>query len=329
MSLLLDTTSLHNRHGLGRPARQWQHRITGAAPVRLALVNNMPDAALVATERQFVSLASEAADGDLEIALFHIPRLPRGDEARTVLAQNYRPIECLLDSEFDALIVTGNEPRAARLDEEPYWPDLVNVIEWAKHNSSGSLWSCLAAHGAVLHLDGIERRRLPQKKSGVLACAVTDPARYGLPPSLAVCHSRMNEVQASDLRAYGYEIISEANGGHVDAFAKTFGSNFWFLQGHPEYDADSLMREYRRDVGRYLNGIRDSYPDMPEGYFDATTTVRMENFRTLAERSRDMRLFESFPSVTLRSGLDAKLLNSAQSIFRNWMVHVRKAAAIA
>ena len=51
-------------------------------------------------------------------------------------------------------------------------------------------------------------------------------------------------------------------------------SLFVFFQGHPEYDAVTLLLEYRRDVGRYLRRERDTYPPMPQGYFDEETERR-------------------------------------------------------
>lgn len=282
-------------------------------------MNNMPDAALVATERQFIRLATETPQLPLDIQLFHIPAVPRGAEAQVPLAQRYRSIQEMFDLEFDGLIVTGNEPRAARLDEEPYWRDMTDVIEWAMGNTTASLWSCLAAHAAVLHLDGIERRRLPQKTSGILSCIVTDPVGLGLPARLSVCHSRMNELRRCDLLDHGYDIVSETQSGQVDTFTKMLGSRFLLLQGHPEYDPESLMREYRRDAGRYLAGTRNHYPEVPESYFDTATTLRMENYRTLAERSRDLRLFDKFPAVGLRSGLETGLASSARALFGHWL----------
>ena len=41
---------------------------------------------------------------------------------------------------------------------------------------------------------------------------------------------------------------------------KCFGSQFVFLQGHPEYDANSLAREYRRDMDRYMRGETEREP---------------------------------------------------------------------
>ena len=327
MSVLLDGTG-HPAGGSrqrGRRLHSQDSRRFRRQPVKIGIVNNMPDSALIATERQFARLVREAAHGPVDIRLFHLPGVPRGEEAQRLLAQRYQPAAKLFETPIDALIVTGNEPRAPRLDEEPYWPELTQIIDWARGNTRATLWSCLAAHAAVLHLDGIERRRLAQKKSGVLGCRVNNPPLHRLPAALSVCHSRLNEVPKDELLAHGYEVVSEAAGGHVDIFTKHFGSHFLFLQGHPEYASDSLMREYRRDVGRFLNGLRDDYPQIPEHYFDTETVLRMENYRTLAERSRDFRLFADFPATAIQSGIEDGMARSAAAIFESWMA---KAAAI-
>jgi homoserine O-succinyltransferase len=65
----------------------------------------------------------------------------------------------------------------------------------------------------------------------------------------------------------------------VDTFVRERRSLFLFFQGHPEYDADTLPREYRRDVARFLRGERDSYPDLPKEYFDPITTDMLNAFR--------------------------------------------------
>src|SRR6266705_1615555 len=73
------------------------------------------------------------------------------------------------DAEPDALIVTGTEPIAARLADEPYWRRLVELITWAEEHAVASIWSCLAAHAVVESIDGIQRRRLAEKRCGVFA----------------------------------------------------------------------------------------------------------------------------------------------------------------
>jgi homoserine O-succinyltransferase len=288
--------------------------------LRIAIVNNMPDGALVATERQFSGLVEMATGGHARIDLYFLPGLARGPEARRILEARYRPIGELYRNGTDGLVVTGNEPRAAQLDAEPYWHEMTQLTDWAKDNTLSTLWSCLAAHAAILHLDGISRRRLPGgKRSGVYACTVAPAARQDLPPSLAVCHSRLNEAPRDALLAAGYDILSESPGGHVDAFAKSWRSRFLFLQGHPEYELESLAREYRRDVSRYLNGQRDDYPAVPENYFDAATLRRLEEFRARAMAARGPGLLEAFPPTTPRHGLEARLAQSAEAVFRLWL----------
>lgn len=300
--------------------------LSGARRPTVAIVNNMPDSALVATQRQFSDLVMAATGGGAEIRLYHLPVIPRGEEAQRHLEASSQAVDALYRTRPDALIVTGNEPRAARLDEEPYWPDLTQLVDWASSHTETTLWSCLAAHAAVLHLDRIERRRLPQKKSGVLVCQTRETGRrMGLPKTLSTCHSRMNAVEADQLLDRNYRILSDAPDGSVDVFAKDVGSRFVFLQGHPEYEPDSLMREYRRDVGRFLRGERETYPEVPESYFDNDTVIRMENFRTLAERDRDPGLFNRFPEFVLREGLADRLAASAAAVFASWVQVIGKA----
>lgn len=139
----------------------------------------------------------------------------------------------------------------------------------------------------------------------------------------------MNELPKDALLDHGYGIVAEAPGGNVDIFTKRFAAPFTFLQGHPEYNSNSLMKEYRRDVGRFLNGLRNDYPEVPENYFDNDTVIRMENFRTLAERSRDPSLMESFPAVALRAGLEQRLALSAAAVFKSWIAQVTAERAAA
>lgn len=313
---LVRSRPVFTRHGVVQPpkARPRLPRNT-----RFAIVNNMPDGALVATERQFSSLVESAAGRDVSIDLYYLPGLARGVEARAVLEARYRPISDLYHNGTDALIVTGNEPRAARLDDEPYWPEMAQLIDWARDNTASTLWSCLAAHAAILRLDHIERRRLPGKRSGVYACNVARSAGETLPPSLTICHSRLNEAPRQALQDKGYEILSESAGGHVDAFAKTWTSRFLFLQGHPEYETDSLAREHRRDVGRFLNGQRAEYPSVPENYFDGPSLRRLAAFQEQAMAKPSPDLMATYPAIALRHGLAERLAQSASAVFAMWL----------
>src|SRR5436190_1827131 len=83
--------------------------------------------------------------------------------------------------------------RSPNLDGEPYWHELTRLIDWACTNTLSAYWSCLAAHAAVLHLDGVSRRRLPVKCSGVYSCKVQGDYLEAFPAELVNCHSRLND----------------------------------------------------------------------------------------------------------------------------------------
>ena len=252
------------------------HRPEGHPARRLdiGLVNLMPDAALKATERQFARLLA-AASGPTEVRLhlFSLDEVPRGGAARSSMAGRYGDLTALERARLDGLIVTGAEPVAPSLSDEPYWAALTRVVDWAEHNTASTIWSCLAAHAAVLHLDGIARRLLPRKRFGLFECApVTAGGLFeGAPAGPRVPHSRWNDLAEGDLRSHGYRIESRSLEAGIDCFTKQWASLFVFLQGHPEYDADTLFREYRRDAHRFLKGERPTLPALPSGYFDART----------------------------------------------------------
>ena len=257
------------KFGLGD--RRGVHRGT----IHVGLVNNMPDSAMRATELQFARLLKESAGAlDVQLHLFSLAAIERGEEARSRMEGFYADAETLPMAGIDALLVTGAEPRGANFAEEPYWPGLANLIDWAEIGTVSTVFSCLAAHAAVFHLDGIARKPLPRKMSGIFTAARTGehPLLTGMQSRMHVPHSRRNSLPEGELTSNGYSVLSRLDEG-VDSFTKVMpgGSQFLFLQGHPEYGGDSLGREYLRDMGRFLRGEIAERPAAPENYFDRAT----------------------------------------------------------
>jgi len=289
--------------------------------ITIGLINNMPDAAFEATERQFTALVRAATPNVVVLLkLFAMPEVPRAETARTALAERYRDIAELWDTPLDGLIVTGAEPRAEKLTDEPYWQTLSKVVDWAKDHTASTVWSCLAAHAAVLHGDGIERRALPQKRFGVFDCGLVaaHPMTEHFPATLWVPHSRYNDLPEQALASCGYTILTRSKTAGVDAFARQDGSFFLFFQGHPEYEADTLLREYRRDVARFLGGEREHYPALPLGYFNDGAAAVAEAFRARALRDRRGELVAEFPKSALEVGLQCPWRAAALGIYEKW-----------
>jgi homoserine O-succinyltransferase/O-acetyltransferase len=306
-----------------READRFEHARASDAVLRIGLVNNMPDPALQATERQFTRLLQTAA-GDRRIHLhcFSLPSVQRSPQARALMAGRYTDIADLGRLNLDGLIVTGAEPIAPTLPEEPFWKDLTDVIDWAEGHTRSAIWSCLAAHAAVLHLDGIERQRLEQKCSGVYDChkVADDWLMKNIRSPLKIAHSRINALRKADLAAHGYQLLTESQDAGVDIFAKRLRSHFVFFQGHPEYEAQSLQREYLRDITRYLARQREIFPAVPEGYFDAETERKLANYRKRATAERQIPLSVELPHLVLRSDLATGV--AASAIFGNWLQYL-------
>jgi homoserine O-succinyltransferase/O-acetyltransferase len=263
----------------------------------------------------------------IRVRLFAIPDVPRAEEMRRELAGRYRDIAELWNVPVDGLIVTGTEPRAIRLQSEPYWPALSQLVDWARRNTTSTVWSCLAAHAAVLHADGIVRQPLAKKLSGVFAGEIVAGHQLltGIESRLRMPHSRINDLSELSLRTCGYLLLNSSAAG-VDAFVKEedHSSLFVFFQGHPEYEADSLLREYRRDVGRFLRYEQDIYPEMPQNYFNNTATLLAEDFRVRAIGARRGDLAADFPMELLVDGIENSWRNTAIGIYRNWINYLKE-----
>ena len=246
--------------------------------ISLALINNMPDPALEDTELQFFDLL-DIASGDIPVyvKLYSLTGVPRTDRGERHLNSFYFPFDDLWQSRFDGVIITGTEPRFPDLRQEPYWNLLTQVFDWAQRNTSSTILSCLAAHAAVLHCDGINRHPLPDKRFGVFeSVRNSDHALVGQGGSaVRFPHSRWNEVRERELTDAGYQVLTKSAQAGVDLFVrKKKKSLFVHFQGHPEYGAHSLGKEYRRDIKRYLRRERESYPNLPFGYFN-DESIRM------------------------------------------------------
>lgn len=293
--------------------------------IDIGLINNMADGALEATEHQFLSLLESASAGILvRLSLYSLPRVPRNEAGSRHMRDFYLSTEELWNTRLDGLITTGREPLRANLSDEPYWQDLINVLEWARYNTHSSVWSCLAAHAAVLHMDGISRVRSKDKYCGVFECARLQEhcLTAGAPSCSRLPHSRWNGIPEEALIHCGYRVLTRTNGAGVDTFVKHDKSMFVFLQGHPEYESNTLLLEYRRDVGRFLRNESETYPSMPEGYFDHQTVKALTSLREEAESSRCNDLHQKVSFVLEHAQIDNIWRATATRIFRNWLEYL-------
>jgi homoserine O-succinyltransferase/O-acetyltransferase len=295
------------------------------APLVVGIVNNMPPSAVRATERQFCGLLAAASKRlVVGVQFFSIARSSAAEpeDGSPGAYGDWRQLE---QAGLDGLVVTGAPPPSGDLRRAPEWPRFAALIDMARERRIPTIWSCLAAHAAALHLDGIQRRALPRKLSGLVACSRTDgqdPVMRGLPSNWRAPHSRYNELPEELLIEHGYNILSSSREAGADIFAKECAVSFLFFQGHPEYEACTLLREYRRDIGEFLTGARRNYPDMPLNYFGPPAIIALDRFRERVLAAPHPNLLKDFPTATCKQGLRAPWREIAVGIWSNWIARL-------
>jgi homoserine O-succinyltransferase len=292
--------------------------------LHIGLLNMMPDAAITATEAQFLGLVG-ASDQIVQFFVypFSLQALNRGQSARAHIARYYYDFADLADEGLDALIITGANVANPSLDQEPFWQPLIEVVRWAEHNVASILCSCLATHALVKHRHGIERQRLPQKKWGVYSHRISRPEHplmRGVNTRFDAPHSRYNEITKAQLEAAGLKVLAESEEAGVHLVVSPDQCQIVYFQGHPEYNANSLLKEYKREVYGYFNGERESAPRYPEHYFSTEAREIAARYMQAADHLvRSGKEPPSFPESELDALVDNTWGDTGRAIINNWL----------
>jgi homoserine O-succinyltransferase len=161
--------------------------------LHIGLLNMMPDAALTVTEQQFMRLVGSANPiVHLWVHPFTVPGLARSPDTQAYIDAFYTPFDELREAGLDALIVSGANVTNPRLQDEPFWRPLLEVVEWAVDNVTSVLCSCLATHALVQRFYGVHRRRLLNKRWGVYGHRTVAPDHPLLraPTRASTCRTR-------------------------------------------------------------------------------------------------------------------------------------------
>ena len=287
----------------------------------------MPDKALEATERQFFRLVGESN----QIARFYLhpftlKELQRSKEGRDHVNRYYKSFEQIQSDGLDPLIITGANVVDPALDRQEFWTPLIKVVDWACDNVTSILCSCLATHALLQFRYGQQRIPLSEKCWGVYSHSVRDrshPLVAGVNTRFDVPHSRFNAVTPQQFAAAGLNVLVESEQVGVHLAASEDGLRLVFFQGHPEYDENSLFKEYKREVLRYMAGETDSYPPFPENYFSLQTRAILTEYRdrVVAARRRGSEL-PVFPEQLISPSLDNTWHDSGEAVINNWIGQV-------
>jgi len=292
--------------------------------LHIGFLNMMPDAALRATERQFIRLVGSCNRiAQFFVYPFSLPALDRSRDTLGYIERYYSDFETMRDTGLDALIITGANVANPKLEDEAFWEPLMDVVDWAWDNVASILCSCLATHAVLKHFHGIDRQPLPKKRWGVYShrvSATDHPLLRDINTRFDVPHSRYNDISRAQLEAAGLKILAESAEGGVHMAASPDQFRAIYMQGHPEYDANSLLKEFRRELYRYANRERDKRPPLPENYFSGEAERCALAALDAAGQARET---GAAYDDTLEADVDGLLDNTwgdtAKAIINNWL----------
>ena len=292
--------------------------------LHIGLLNMMPDAALEATERQFFRLVGQSNQiAQFYVHPFTIPALARGHVAQAYVDQYYESFDKLQRDGLDALIITGANVTQPDLSAEPFWKPLIEIIDWAYENVTSTLCSCLATHAVLQFRHNQRRARLPAKRWGVYSHRVVQPRHplvCDVNTTFDVPHSRFNDVSRDQFIAAGLKVLVESNEAGVHLAVSEDLFRVVYFQGHPEYDTISLLKEYKREVSRFVQNLIAEYPPFPKHYFSLRTQAILSEYRVrVIAAKRRGEPTPIFPEALIRPVLDNTWHDSAEAVINNWM----------
>lgn len=235
---------------------------TALRPVlRVGLVNLMPDK--ITTE---IQIARQLAGTDMPIDLkFLCPasRVSRNTCARHI-SRYYKGLDAARHLQLDGVIVTGAPVEMLAFEDVDYWRELTLLFDFIKASSTPALFICWAAQAALHHYHSVPKHVLETKTSGVFQQQIFrhgSPCVAGMGTQFSTPVSRHTEVRWDDLLHVPDLYVAAASRDSGVGLVEDAASSVLYMFNHLEYDADTLAREYDRDVNS------DVPVRIPENYF--------------------------------------------------------------
>ena len=222
-------------------------------PLNLLILNLMPTK--IVTETQLLRKLSNTPL-QIEVDLLQTASYVGHYTDVSHLDSFYTTFDQIKDKRYDGMIITGAPVENMEFNQVDYWNELCEIMEWTKTHVHSTLHICWGAQAGLYYHYGIPKRSLDAKLFGVFEHKVLKPNSpwfRGFDDVFYAPNSRYTEVWETDIRAVpGLELMAIGDKSGVFAVKSTDSRRF-FVLGHPEYDPDTLAREYFRDVEKGLD----------------------------------------------------------------------------
>ncbi len=297
-------------------------------PLRIGIINYMPDAALQATEQDFLRPIIEASGSHQFTAEFFSPSsVERSKETSGYIVSHYTEITREALAQCDLLIHTG----ANDLDENGKGIDFKNsavaqemIENYRLAEEAGvttQVASCLASQ-VIAHNEydiSLSAPTSQKKITGVFPHEVTKEGEENfltrnLNDRFSVVYSRnhrLNSAEISDSEKLVPLIVSTDDAGLEEKETHLFYDPeklFFGFQGHPEYQKEAIYKEFLRDVGLYFKQptVYKKFPNIPPNYFSPTGLVKIYLFKKETEEAVEKILKEEKNVARPQLDIDTK-----------------------
>lgn len=229
--------------------------------LKLAILNLMPTKK--ATETQLLRLMANTVL-QVDVTLLHTRTYQSKNTPAEHLVAHYQTIEKVKEKKFDGLIITGAPVEHLNFHQVAYWEELQTIMDWSEEYVYSTLHICWAAQAGLYHRYGIPKFPLSEKLFGVFSHRVLDKNEKllrGFDDTFYAPHSRHTEIRQEDIENVSeLDLLSRSEKAGVYIAASKNRRQF-YITGHSEYGAQTLKKEYERDLSKGLS------IDPPENYF--------------------------------------------------------------
>lgn len=232
-------------------------------PLQILLLNLMPTK--VVTETQFSRLLGNTPL-QVELTLMHTKSHQSKNTSEEHLLAFYCTFDEIKDKKFDGMIITGAPVEHMPFEEVEYWEELCEIMEWSLTHVQSTFHICWGAQAGLYYHFGIGKYQLDRKMFGIFPHSADHKKTIlfrGFDDIFMVPHSRHTGIDRAEIEAVP-ELKILASSPEAGVFAiKTEEGRQIFITGHPEYDADTLKKEYDRDVaaGKPIDLPKNYFPD--------------------------------------------------------------------
>ncbi len=232
--------------------------IKAFSSMKIGVINLMPTKEV--TERQWSTLMVSSIHW-VEPIWIQMSSYEPKNVASHYLNEHYVSAQTLDLSSIGGVILTGAPIEHLVFEDVDYWEELSELLDRITAANIPILSVCWGAQALLYKRYGVDKHALDKKCFGVFEHQVQGNHQLtrSLNETVYLPHSRHTGWKTESLESVEQlEILIESKEVGVFALEDCEGDMYW--SGHPEYESDTLLLEYQRDLEKGIN------IEIPRGY---------------------------------------------------------------